>query len=511
MIPVQEGAGGWLAVTPAGALPPPAGVHPEVDEWLDIAEREQRAGVIPDLPILVGLTAADAGVDSGVALDLRLIDFMNHPSGAAVSSALTADVLRYQLPVFFRWLVGRGKWWDAATVQDFVAYKAHRTRVDRVAGRTWDKDHWALSRFYGWAVGERLIETNPVPPRQRREKGRAREQVASTTAVSERWRWITPGTFYLWREVGFRSFRPRPVPGGTGFEVGDEDESFRGRNVQRNVAYVDLAFSSALRRREIGTLLVTDIPSSVCEEAPLARAVAKQGRGRRWRSSNNVIAEVNAYVRHARRDAVTHARRTGSYSELDLIWVADVQVGAKGTVLVLVDGRRWRVEEIAEPERMRLFRSGADGLGEPLWLWLGQDGTPMRARSWNQVFRVANLRFATEMAAVGRRTDVAWLSPHSLRFSYGLHVLVALHKALDKIHPPDSRTYDPGRYDLAYNIVAALLGHKNEAVTRSIYLAPLQQDRLWDSVAFTEDDVAAALEEAARADPRVLDLCEAWQ
>ncbi len=55
------------------------------------------------------------------------------------------------------------------------------------------------------------------------------------------------------------------------------------------------------------------------------------------------------------------------------------------------------------------------------------------------------------------------------------------------------------------------LGHKNETVTKSVYLAPLRQDRLWDSVAFTDDDVAAALEDAARADSRVLDLCQAWQ
>jgi hypothetical protein len=60
-------------------------------------------------------------------------------------------------------------------------------------------------------------------------------------------------------------------------------------------------------------------------------------------------------------------------------------------------------------------------------------------------------------------------------------------------------------------VVAALLGHKNEAVTREIYLAPLRQDRLWDSVAFTDVDVAAVLEDAARADARLLDLCQAWQ
>jgi hypothetical protein len=79
--------------------------------------------------------------------------------------------------------------------------------------------------------------------------------------------------------------------------------------VQRNVAFVDLAFSSALRRREIGTLLVADVPSSVHDEVPLAQAVAKHGRGRR--SNNNVIAGINAYVRHPRRDAVAHVRRTG--------------------------------------------------------------------------------------------------------------------------------------------------------------------------------------------------------
>lgn len=28
-------------------------------------------------------------------------------------------MIRYQLPVFLRWLAGRGKSWDAATVQDF--------------------------------------------------------------------------------------------------------------------------------------------------------------------------------------------------------------------------------------------------------------------------------------------------------------------------------------------------------------------------------------------------------
>jgi hypothetical protein len=174
-------------------------------------------------------------------------------------------------------------------------------------------------------------------------------------------------------------------------------------------------------------------------------------------------------VRHARRDAVTHARRSGRYDDVDPIWVVDTMRGAKGAVVVLNSGQQWVVGDIAQAERMRLFRLGEDGRPEPLWLWLNEDGTPMRPRSWNQVFRVANQRFGVEMDKVGRPGDVAWLSPHSLRFSYGLHVLVALHKALDKLNKPNSGADDPARYDLAYNIVAALMGHKNEEVTRKTY------------------------------------------
>lgn len=76
------------------------------------------------------------------------------------------------------------------------------------------------------------------------------------------------------------------------------------------------AFSSALRRREIGTLLVTDLPSSVCEEAPLAPAVAKHGRSRRWRwrSSDNVIAEVHADV-----ESLGNSPRTTAYFPSDRV------------------------------------------------------------------------------------------------------------------------------------------------------------------------------------------------
>lgn len=48
-----------------------------------------------------------------------------------------------------------------------------------------------------------------------------------------------------------------------------------------------------------------------------------------------------------------------------------------------------------------------------------------------------------------------------------------------------------GPAGMAYNIVAAGLGHKNETVTRSVHMAPLQQDRLWASAAFANEDAGA--------------------
>jgi hypothetical protein len=79
-----------------------------------------------------------------------------------------------------------------------------------------------------------------------------------------------------------------PVVGGRrhGFGIGDEIEFFPGRNVQRNVAYVDLAFSSALRRREIGAHLVTDEivvddgPPVVSGRSPREGRAVRCGHGR---------------------------------------------------------------------------------------------------------------------------------------------------------------------------------------------------------------------------------------
>jgi len=132
---------------------------------------------------------------------------------------------------------------------------------------------------------------------------------------------------------------------------------------------------------------------------------------------------------------------------------------------------------ISPDERMRLFTVGEDGL-EPLWLWLGESGMPMAYESWEKVFDAANARVAAVLAATGsenrvKRTSIA-ISPHMLRHSFALHMLVALHHALDRRFglTPEERKHLRQVYGDPWVLVRDLLGHSSEQTTRLVYLNP---------------------------------------
>jgi integrase len=503
-----EGSGfTWLTAVPEDCQSTFDTVSVTGLDTIDLIERESSLEVDPGVPIIVGYRELPNG---NMEVDTRIIHFANDPVfGAYGRPRGTQDVFRYQLPIFFRWLDGRGRPWDQVTIRDFAAYKLYRTRKRRVSDQTWDKDYFALDRFYKWAKADGHMDESPIPIRdQKQDPKKKRMQVAGKNAITHRWRWATPGTFVLWREVGFRGYLPTPSEEGRGYEVGFEDETYRGHNIQRNVTYVDLVWSSALRRQEAGTLLLPELPETVSSEPILARKMAKKGRARRWRSANETIAQINAYIHNSRAAAVRRAQHTGLYDSISPLWVTDFDTTSKGRTLTLADGSKMTVAELTIEDRMRLFREDASGRPEPLWLWLQQNGMPLQQQGWNKIFERANQRFSTELARVGRTSDVDWLSPHSLRFSYGLNLLIALHRIIDK--DPNAIT-GPGRYDAAYSIVASLMGHANPEVTKTVYLEPLSQDRLWESVAFTNDDIATALEDIAMRDPRVLDLAEGWR
>lgn len=124
---------------------------------------------------------------------------------------------------------------------------------------------------------------------------------------------------------------------------------------------------------------------------------------------------------------------------------------------------------------MRLFTEGEDGL-EPLWLWLGESGMPMAYESWEKVFDAANARVAAILAprdgnSGATRTPVV-ISPHMLRHSFALHMLAALHHALDRRFglTPEERKHLRQVYGDPWALVRDLLGHSSEHTTRLVYL-----------------------------------------
>ena len=69
---------------------------------------------------------------------------------------------------------------------------------------------------------------------------------------SVRLKWLTPRAYRRWRDVGLGGY----------LADGTRDVSWRGRNDGRNLAFSETLWSSGLRLREGGTLLLDELPSS---------------------------------------------------------------------------------------------------------------------------------------------------------------------------------------------------------------------------------------------------------
>jgi site-specific recombinase XerD len=492
----------WLLTWTRSGIKPPPMFHPVADEYAGIDDLERDFDVPAGTPVLIG---PDGGCD------IALSEFFRSPHFARLRlSSRKSYALDVRLWV--EYLGSRAKTWREADPDDVARFWLWRSRSDlnphAVGGSKANRELAAVSLLYGWAShpSRGHVPFNPIERQtlHLRDGGVVDARVVrSTNVVRERVRWLTPRTFRLWRDVGV-----------DGYTVGGlRDESFRGRTALRNKAMVELLYGSGLRVQEAGSLLITEVPppgpAGAFNEAHLPAAIAKGARPRVFYVLDDALALVNSYIATGRRTAIERARKSGRYKDVLTVEVTDMRVTTAGVKFRYHDA--WHHHDNIEIDvRRSMFITTEDGC-EPLWLWLNEAGLPMLKDTWTDVFETANDRVsaifdrARETGTIHRNVRAPRLSPHSLRHSFALFMLIALHRSIDARLRTDRRVdYDEERYRMAWEIVRDLLGHKSVTTTRERYLAPLNGVRLQSLV--DGPDLQRALRGLAMLDSRVVDV-----
>mgnify|MGYP001213158570 CR=1 FL=1 len=485
---------------------PEVDVFPNLDDstlegWADLQQREHKAGVRPGQWILFPIGSRPDGQVAAFCNSLR---FQQRAAGTQLA------YLR-DLKVFFDFLSIRGKAWREATANDLRDYEFWRRRDPdnprRVSGSKFNRELAALNFFYRFQVRQGSIRLSPVDLQKVTRRDGIEVSVPelrSKRVQSSRVNWLTPAAYRQWARIGL---------GGYNAE-GLRDEAWRGRNDGRNLAFAELLWTSGLRLQEASSLLLNEMPSNNADKlhlrGRLSGATTKNGAGRDFWVSARAAALVEGYLVSTRQLAVDRARDEGRYESLPGLRVVTRFIGQ--TRIRYVDSTGLSGEaslnQIGPQERMRLFTDGPDGL-EPLALWLGDSGLPMKAPSWQAVFQQANARTAAE----GQVTDVGPLvcRPHMLRHSFALRMLVTMQHLFDRrlqLTAEERKAYLYQFGDI-WTLVAQLMGHKNPETTRSVYLVPvqgLQLDHLLNGAPEEATEIAELLSRIAAESGLVHDL-----
>lgn len=491
----------------------PDHLDPHLDNILDLPQRERSARIRSGTPIIVS---------PSLELDPRLIAYFS-VSTVSTQATQTLKSTAEAIKAWMQFLEEDGCDWVDADQRHYWDYRRFRTEaVHHGEGVTvlsqasfQTVHHTALSSLYGWAKGQKWIAESPIPDRVGRTQraGRAGSTVRARTS-ERRDRWVTPLTFQLWRDVGLRG--RLAVREGRAVRVGPVDPSWRGgRNVDRDTAYVNLMVTTALRSTEQASLLLVEVPQSSAE-VRLSGAVAKYGKSRIYTPLPTELDGLRAYLSGERARAVRRAQKAGRYED----------EGRRQNLLVVKwdrrrrhlrweseDGQSGSVHDLDAGQRKRLYTRDSGGLLEPAMVWLQDAGLPMSPDGERKVFERANDRVAAQAATLGLTPEqVPMLSQHSLRFTFALWLLAALHRRIDERLGVDPTHYDERRYEAAFDVVRDMLGHASVTTTKDDYLEPvkgLRRSLLVDSATAVADLSEVIAKLTTNAD-QVLDAGTVW-
>ncbi|WP_328738293.1 site-specific integrase [Streptomyces erythrochromogenes] len=379
----------------------------------------------------------------------------------------------FAMAVWLGFLDATSRAWHDADEEDVAGFKFWRmtdeANVRRVAGGTVLDDLVAISAFYRWA-GFRFGVSDPVARRQvpGPNPGTTTESFEAGPHLvrGKDVKWLDPAGYARWVAVGLR-----------GLDLsGREVDGWRGRNSQRDCAFVDGLYGTGLRLSEWASVLRLELPAD--DEARtyytcrLAAACAKGGRGRRFWKPRSVLTDVLAYEEGECAAAVRRAQRAGRYERQPRLLLVERMSrhrrlemrDAKGNQMVA------SLDSLDPSARKRLFRRTAAGL-EPLAVWLNEDGLPREAHGWQHTFDTANER----VVRAGLTSFEA--NAHMMRHSFALRWYsvgrLLYERQVAHLNAEEVSDFRAQFGDTWY-LVKTLLGHANVTTTMDIYLEPFR-------------------------------------
>lgn len=416
-------------------------------------------------------------------------------------SAGTNRKYAFSLKTWLNFLQLRGKEWGMAREEDLFDFRFWRTtdlrNPGRVSGSTWQGDLAAVLAFHDWAT-ERLCAARLLPLAERGSwDGRARSRdprAGSTRIRSTDVKWLTPGAFRLWRDVGIHGL----TPGGS------ERTRWRPRMQGRDACFVEGLYSSGLRIQELSSLVLPELPEAGDGRgfvtARLAGRCAKGGRGRKFWMGRSALEGIWDYVETERAASVRIAQAEGLYEELRerLVVKGTSSPGVMRVVREEGSSARLRLEDFSPSDRTKLFRETATGL-EPLSLWLNERGLPRKKMAWYKTFALANAR--VEKFGIQRLV----CHPHMLRHSFALRWFAVGRLIWERGARASDRSEDfRNQFGDTWSLVQTMLGHGDVATTKNIYLEPfLGLDVQFLLAHSAQDPEAGTAWEFVRDDPRV--------